>query len=125
MALLLKGGFERRYLCALLESGTWIILKTKGMIAKENIPKYSAYRAFLNGLVSNFPLLNELRYVHKIDGSEDFKMNPGYSNFQMVEKGDLLAKDKNGEMSTTLWHSLNAFISKTRTRRLLYYRRQK
>ena len=94
-----EGGDLNADTCAqILESGTWIILKTMGMIAKENIPKYSAHRAFLNGLVSNFPLLNELRYVHKIDGSEDFKMNPGYSNFQMVEKGDLLAKDKNGEI---------------------------
>ena len=25
-------------------------------------------------------------------------MNPGYSNFQMVKKGDLLAEDKNGEI---------------------------
>ena len=94
-----EGGDLNADTCSqILESGTWVILKTMGFINKENIPKYNAHRAFLNSLVSDFPLLNELLYVHKIDGTESFKMRPGYSNFQLVEKGDHLASDKNGKV---------------------------
>jgi len=82
----------------ILESGLWIILNTMGFIDSTNIPKYSAHRSFLNGLVSGFPLMNEVTYVHKIDGTENFKMNPGFMNFQNIKKGDLLANDNKGKV---------------------------
>ena len=82
----------------ILESGLWIILNAMGFIESDNIPKYKAHRSFLNSLVSGFPLMNEVRYVHKIDGTENFKMNPGFMNFQNVKKGDLLANDNKGSV---------------------------
>ncbi len=33
---------------------------------------------------------------HKIEEGDEFEMMPGYKNFQPVEKGELLAKDKHG-----------------------------
>ena len=82
----------------ILESGIWIILNTMGFIDKDKIPKYNAHRTFLNSLVNSFPLMNELLYVHKVNDNKDFKMNPGYLNFQEIKKGDILAKNKDGEI---------------------------
>lgn len=40
----------------------------------------------------------EIRYRHEISESDEFKMEPGYENFHPVKKGEVLAKDKNGEV---------------------------
>ncbi len=46
----------------------------------------------------SLPKVAELLYVHPIDEGDDFEMMPGYKNFISIEKGDLLAKDKHGEI---------------------------
>ncbi len=42
------------------------------------------------------PKLSQLIYKHKISATDNFKMKPGYNNFQKISKGELLAEDKNG-----------------------------
>ena len=46
----------------------------------------------------NLPKVAELITIHPIKDGDDFMMMPGYKNFQSIEKGELLAKDKNGEI---------------------------
>jgi succinylglutamate desuccinylase len=48
----------------------------------------------------------EIIYRHGIKDSDTFKMEPGYSNFQKIEKGELLAH-QNGEKVLSEW---NAYI---------------
>ena len=45
-----------------------------------------------------FPDISELIYVHNIKLEDKFKMNNGYTNFQRVNKGDLLGKDIAGDV---------------------------
>mgnify|MGYP000026465552 CR=1 FL=1 len=39
-------------------------------------------------------------YRHPIEEEDEFEMKPGYSNFQKIENGELLAKDKHGEIKS-------------------------
>ena len=49
-------------------------------------------RTYSRGL----PKVAALRYVHQINPNDAFEMLPGYRNFQPVEKGTVVAKDKDG-----------------------------
>ncbi|MGB0984942.1 MAG: succinylglutamate desuccinylase/aspartoacylase family protein [Saprospiraceae bacterium] len=42
------------------------------------------------------PKLVRITYKHHIDKDDKFVMKPGYKNFQPIQKGELLAHDKNG-----------------------------
>ncbi len=46
----------------------------------------------------NLPKIADLIKVHSIKAGDDFEMRPGYRNFQPVVKGELLAKDRHGEI---------------------------
>lgn len=46
----------------------------------------------------DLPSVTELVLRHPVHEEDQFIMEPGYKNFQEVKKGDLLAKDKNGNI---------------------------
>jgi len=48
----------------------------------------------------------EIKYRHGLSDDDNFKMEPGYSNFQKIKKGELLAK-QNGKEIRSEW---NAYI---------------
>lgn len=56
------------------------------------------HNKLLEEFSSGLPKLSKLLYKHEIKDGDDFKMNPGYHNFQKIKKGELLAVDKNGEI---------------------------
>ncbi len=48
----------------------------------------------------------EIKYRHGLNDDDEFKMEPGYSNFQQIKKGELLAH-QNGNPIYSDW---NAYI---------------
>lgn len=74
------------------------LLRALGCVREEDVSTYHDER--LRESAGHLPRMTELTYVHQIarDGSDGFVMRPGYLNFQRVEKGELLATDKNGEV---------------------------
>ena len=48
----------------------------------------------LTRMSKHLPKLAELLYCHPVEEEDGFLMNPGYLNFQSIEKGELLARDK-------------------------------
>ncbi|MHC4922511.1 MAG: hypothetical protein ACYTG4_00315 [Planctomycetota bacterium] len=44
------------------------------------------------------PRVVEIRYRHHIEPSDEFRMEPGFRSFDVVETGQLLARDRNGEI---------------------------
>ena len=48
----------------------------------------------------NLPEVARLLYKHNIEIGDDFRMSPGYHNFQKVENGEVLAKDINGDIKS-------------------------
>lgn len=40
----------------------------------------------------------DLEYAHILDPNDEYEMLPGFANFEPVEKGDVLGKDRNGHV---------------------------
>ena len=78
------------------EAGIWMVLEASDCIQRNDIPNYKAYKKVLNDAAEDFPKLTELAYVHKIAPQQQFVMEPGFENFQKIEKGQLLAHDRTG-----------------------------
>lgn len=46
----------------------------------------------------DLPKVTELIFIYKIEKNEEFEMMPGFRNFQKIEKGQLLGRNKFGEI---------------------------
>lgn len=74
----------------------WLALSVIGCIKKEHITDYKKHYANLSK--SNFGehKIFDLIYHHEISEEDNFKMRPGYTTFDKIEKGEHIANDKNG-----------------------------
>ena len=73
--------------------GIWQLIQLSGLIPISGEPKH------LIDPNENLPSLLRVIYRHGVKTGDAFKMKPGFDSFQMVEKGELLAQDKNGEIT--------------------------
>ena len=78
------------------------LLRALGCVRNEDVSSYHDQRLRDNS--AHLPRLTELVYVHKIarDGSDRFRMKAGYVNFQPITGGEVLATDKNGDITAPL-----------------------
>jgi len=81
-----------------IESAIWLILEATGNLTKDQIPKYEEHVNRLINVGKNLPPKLEITYCHAIMPEDEFEMLSGFQNFQPVEQGEVLAKDKNGEI---------------------------
>ncbi|MDX1627319.1 MAG: succinylglutamate desuccinylase/aspartoacylase family protein [Fulvivirga sp.] len=74
----------------------WHALAMIGSIKQELIPDYSTH--YQNLCKENFGQrqIFDLVYRHAISEEDGFKMRPGYTTFDEIEKGEHIADDKNG-----------------------------
>jgi len=89
-------GFEKSI--SIHEAGVWLLLEATGCIERSDVPNYEQHEALMVVSAENFPKISELIYVHNIEESDQFKMNPGYVNFQCIAEGEVLGADVNGEV---------------------------
>jgi hypothetical protein len=62
-------------------------------------PEYPAVRAadeLLRTATRGVPSLLEIMHVHRIHAGDDFRMLEGFTNFDLIEVGQLLAHDRQG-----------------------------
>ena len=69
-------------------------MRTIGCITPESVE--NVHDQLLTDFSKNLPKVVNLDYCHKIKKVDKFEMMPGYQNFQKVQKGEVLAKDRNG-----------------------------
>lgn len=69
-------------------------MRTIGCVLPEHIE--NQHDALLIEYSKELPQLAELVEVHRINEGDHFEMLPNFKNFQVIEKGEQLAKDKNG-----------------------------
>lgn len=81
-----------------ITSALIILLKTLGCIEEQYVPEVNEYEQDLKSQTSHLPIETELVYQHMIEPGDDFRMRPGYQNFQPVKKGEWLATDKDGKI---------------------------
>jgi succinylglutamate desuccinylase len=80
------------------EAVLWLALIAAGMLEPEAVPERSRYRALLLDATRGIPRITEVRHRHSVDPEDEFRMEPGFVNFQPVQKGRLLARDLTGEI---------------------------
>jgi succinylglutamate desuccinylase len=74
------------------EAAIWLALVEIGCLNREDLPDHDSYQEKLKKLGHGLPSSYEVMYRYEIGEGETFKMNPGYSNFQKIGKGEILAR---------------------------------
>ena len=82
------------------EAVIWIALVAAGNLRPEETPEFAASRALLEG-ASGGARMVEVRYRHSIAPEDEFSMKPGFENFQLVVRGQTLARDRHGPVTAT------------------------
>ncbi len=77
------------------EALVWLALVHAGILRREDAPDFEAREEFLRG-ATGAPRIVEIRYRHAISEADEFRMEPGFENFQPVRRGALLATQKSG-----------------------------
>jgi len=79
----------------------WSVLATAGCIRTQDLSVLGGRREQSACETPNRPSVSpalEIRHHHIIQDGDDFVMQPGYTNFQPVERGQLLARDRHGQI---------------------------
>lgn len=81
-----------------LERAVWLALVSLGVVELADVPEHDGLRRRLREAAIGIPSLFEVRYRHGLRRGDEFRMEPGYGNFQTVSAGDLVARDRRGEI---------------------------
>jgi succinylglutamate desuccinylase len=78
------------------EAVLWLTIVEAGLLSAESVPGYERYRQLLIDAASGSPPVVEVRHRHPVTVREAFHMEPGFSNFMPIEKGQIVARDHDG-----------------------------
>lgn len=92
------GQHDRPSSAARHEAVLWLALVAAEMVQARDLPDLGGQRALLEEAVREVPRLIEVSYRHALTAHADFRMLPGYSNFQPVARGETVAKDAQGDV---------------------------
>lgn len=79
------------------EAMIWLALVNSGNLEKSDIPEYIEHQRVLEKITGKARIL-EIRYRHPVQEEDDFEMRAGFRNFQPIDRGQVLAHDKTGEI---------------------------
>ncbi len=71
-------------------------MRTTGCVEARHIE--NQHDTLLITYSKDLPKIAELIEIHAIQPEDEFEMMPNYQNFQTIKKGEVLAKDRNGEI---------------------------
>lgn len=78
------------------EDAVWIAVAAVGLLPESRLPRAAEARKRLSRETRRLPRVLEMRYRHAIEEGGDFRMRPGYRNFQPVAAGEVLARENGG-----------------------------
>ena len=81
------------------EAAVWIALEASGVLIPGKRPEAHAARELLKAQTGRLPHFTELRYRHAIQPADEFRMKPGFRNFDAVTQGQPIARDTSGAVS--------------------------
>ena len=80
------------------EAAVWLVLAATGLLPEAIMHRAGAARRYLERETAALPRVLEMRYRHDVQPIDGFRMRPGYSNFQRVQAGEVIAEDRDGEV---------------------------
>lgn len=78
------------------ETAIWIALEASGLLQGTRLARPKRLGRLLEEASQGLPSVVELRYRHAIRPEDGFLMLPGFTNFQAVEQGQIVAHDRRG-----------------------------
>lgn len=82
----------------LLEAVAWLMLVATGIVQESQAPDIEGKRALLAAQARDKPSHVTVRYRHGVHPEDGFEMLPGFQNLQPVRRGQLLARDRTGDV---------------------------
>ncbi len=83
------------------EAAIWISVVASGLMPEHLVPEVVAARRLLERTSAPLPRALEIRYRRDVTVGDGFVMAPGYSNFQKVVEGQVIARDDEGDVVVT------------------------
>lgn len=80
------------------ESATWIMLERTGALHADDVPDLDEHRERLAFASKGGPDTVAMLYRHPVEPDDGFSMVAGYTTFDRVHRGQLLAHDVRGEL---------------------------
>ena len=78
----------------------WLVLAHTKCIKSKDLPNLNDHYKTLISHTKNNQKIFEIRYRYDISKLKEFAMKPGFKNFQKISKGEALAKNEFGEISS-------------------------
>ncbi|HEX6982371.1 MAG TPA: succinylglutamate desuccinylase/aspartoacylase family protein [Balneolaceae bacterium] len=95
----LEGGqHDKESSCYNIKASLFVLLCVVGCLDPKQVPAFDEYNSYLKSITRNLPERAELVYQHIIEPGDNFRMRPGYKNFQRIKKGEWLATDHEGKI---------------------------
>ena len=81
------------------EAAIWIALESAGVVERGSRTEVDTGRLLLAEDRGSLPHVVEMRYRHGVTPEDEFRMHPGFRNFQSVVEGQTLADDSQGPVT--------------------------
>jgi len=81
-----------------LDAALWLFITGIGLVAPNRVPGIAEYRARLSRAKGDLPAVIHVHHRRSVGAEDCFRMEPNFTNLQRIERGQLLAKDKRGEI---------------------------
>lgn len=78
------------------EAAIWLVLAATGLIQAAEWPEVAAGRRLLEDDRDGLPGVVEVRHRHAVRPGDGFRMRPGYTSFQHIRAGEVLAEQAAG-----------------------------
>jgi len=83
------------------EAALWIALEAAGLLPVGSRPEVAAGRALLAAAGAGLPRVVEVRYRLAVTPGDGFRMLPGFASFQPVVAGQVVARDRGGDVAVS------------------------
>ncbi|MDX1647738.1 MAG: succinylglutamate desuccinylase/aspartoacylase family protein [Longimicrobiales bacterium] len=81
------------------EAAIWIALVSAGLLPERLVPELTEARKLLKRATGHLPRALEMRQKRDVEEGDGFVMEPGYTNFQPVRAGQVVAHDADGPVA--------------------------
>lgn len=81
------------------EAAIWLALESSGVLERNRRPEVAAARKLLMADGDSLPRVVEVLHRHPVAAGDEFRMLPGYRSFQPVAAGQVVARDRRGDVA--------------------------
>ncbi len=78
----------------------WLTLVAGGLLEPSAVPEFERHQARLDDACKGLPRAVEIVYRHMIRPHDEFVMDPGWVSFQPLRRGERVASDREGEVTS-------------------------